>query len=117
MSRNPKKYLYDISASIEIILNDYLAGIDSFEVYNENRMVRDAIERRLLIIAEAAHKLHQMGVVLALSDPIINRRNTIAHQYDEINPRKIWQSLHRELPALKKKRIAYLRNDFKFFLN
>lgn len=101
MAKNPKKYLYDISESIRIILSDYLSDIDSFEEYNANLMVQDAIERRLLIIAEAAHKLRQMGIVLTLSDQIINRRNTMAHQYDEINPRKIWQSIHRELPSLK----------------
>ncbi len=101
MNRNPKKYLFDISSSITTIFDDYLNNVDSFEQYESNSMIQDAVERRLTIIGEALNKLRQQGVKLQSSDPIINRRNTLVHQYDEYNPRKVWQSIHRELPSLK----------------
>ena len=64
MNKNPKKYLYDISESISTILDDYLASIDSFEQYESNAMVQDAVERRITIIAEAMNKLRQQNVRL-----------------------------------------------------
>ena len=101
MPKNPKKYLFDISHSIEVILNEYLKEITSFDEYKGNLMAQDAIERRLTIIAEAILKLRKYEVKLPFGDEIINRRNTILHQYEDYNPRKIWLSLQKELPFLK----------------
>lgn len=101
MNRTEKKYLYDISESIRIIFDDYLKGIDSFGQYEADLKTQDAVERRLMIIAEAVYKMRRKGVSLPSADQIINRRNTMAHQYDEYNPNAIWDSIHRELPSLK----------------
>lgn len=101
MNRTEKKYLYDISESIRIIFEDYLEGIDSFGQYEADSKTQDAVERRLMIIAEAVYKMRRKGVSLPSADQIINRRNTMAHQYDEYNPIAIWDSIHRELPVLK----------------
>ena len=101
MNRTEKKYLYDISESIRIIFDDYLMGIDSFDQYEADLKTQDAVERRLMIIAEAVYKMRRKGVSLPSADQIINRRNTMAHQYDDYNPNVIWDSIHRELPSLK----------------
>ena len=101
MNRTEKKYLYDISESIRIIFDDYLTGIDSFGQYEADLKTQDAVERRLMIIAEAVYKMRRKGVSLPSADQIINRRNTMAHQYDDYNPLAIWDSIHRELPGLK----------------
>ena len=101
MRKDPKKYLYDISESINTIFEDYLKGIDTYEQYADNAMVRDAVERRLTVIAEALYKLRRNGITLASGDQIINRRNTMIHQYEEYNPRKIWRGIWEELPGLK----------------
>ena len=101
MTRIQKKYLFDISESIRMIFEEYLVGIDSFDQYEADSKTQDAVERRLLIIAEALHKIRREGVSLPYADQIINRRNTLAHQYDEYNPIAIWESIHRELPGLK----------------
>ena len=101
MNRTEKKYLYDISESIRIIFDDYLKGIDSFGQYEADLKTQDAVERRLMIIAQAVYKMRRKGVSLPSADQIINRRNTMAHQYDEYNPDKIWDSIHEELQGLK----------------
>ena len=101
MPKDPKKYLYDISESIRIIFEDYLDGIDSYEDYDAHPLIQDGVERRLIIIAEALYQLRGQGIRMPSGDQIINRRNTIVHQYDEYSPRKVWIGLHDELPGLK----------------
>jgi uncharacterized protein with HEPN domain len=101
MPKNQKKYLYDISESIRIIFDDYLKNINSLDEYEADSKTQDAVERRLIIIAEALHRLREMGIRLPSTDEIINRRNSITHQYDEYNPRTIWLSLFRDLPPLQ----------------
>ena len=101
MTRIQKKYLYDISESIRLIFDEYLGKIDTLEKYEADLKTQDAIERRYLIIAEALYRIRRRGVNLPFADQIINRRNTIAHQYDEYNPKKIWRSIIEELPELK----------------
>ncbi len=101
MTRRVKKYLFDISYSIDAILNNYLSAVDSLEQYEEDMMLQDAVERRLIIIGEALNKLQKMDVELATADRLINRRNTLAHQYDDYNTETIWRSIHQDLPPLK----------------
>ena len=101
MPKDPKKYLYDISESIRTIFDEYLEGIHSYEEYHAHPLVRDGVERRLIVIAEALNKLRNLGIHVSSGQSIINRRNTIIHQYDEYSPRKVWLSLHDELPGLK----------------
>ncbi|MEM6805900.1 MAG: HepT-like ribonuclease domain-containing protein [Bacteroidota bacterium] len=101
MDRIQKKYLYDISESIRIIIEDYLLGIENLDQYEADLKTQDAVERRYMIISEALYKIRRKGVELPFANEIINRRNTMAHQYDEIKPRKIWNSLVGELPGLK----------------
>jgi len=51
-----RKYLYDITVSIESI-NDYLGEKKDFNVYLANKQLRRAVERELEIIGEAANKI------------------------------------------------------------
>ena len=101
MTRNEKKLLYDISGSISTIFDDFLDGIDGFDEYKADFKTQAAVERMLLIIGEALYKLRREGITLSVGDNIINRRNMLAHQYDDYNPDTIWNSVHRELPGLK----------------
>ena len=101
MSRTEKKYLYDISESINTIFDDFLDGIDTFAQYKVDLKTQAAVERMLMIIGEAIYKLRREGITLSYGDNIINRRNTLAHQYDDYNPDTIWNSVHPELPGLK----------------
>ena len=101
MPKDPKKFLYDILERIGYIFDEHLAEILSLEEYESNQTVQSAVERELIIIGEAVYKLKRKGTTLVNADQIINRRNTLAHQYDVFNAAAIWVSVHNELPTLK----------------
>ena len=101
MSKDPRKFLYDIIESIDFIFEEHLASIEDFEQFAANRTVQDAVERRLMTIGEALFKLRREGFTLSFSDQMINRRNTLAHQYDVVSPLAVWESVQNELSALR----------------
>lgn len=102
MTQNAKKYLFDIAQSIDIIFDIHLKEIDSLDAYVTSISAQDGVEKRLIVIGEAAFRLRQMGVSLPLTDQLVNRRNTIIHQYDQFTHKAIWYTAQQELPLLKK---------------
>ena len=102
MTQNAKKYLFDIAQSIDIIFDIHLKEISSLEEYTNSISAQDGVEKRLIVIGEAAYRLRQMGVPLPLTDQLVNRRNTIIHQYDQFTHKAIWYTAQQELPLLKK---------------
>ncbi len=109
MNIKAKKYLYDILRSAEMI-EQHLIGIEDLFAYEQDIKTQDAVERRMIIISEALRRLTEMGVSLTQADRLINRRNTIVHQYDQFLPEAIWRSVQKELPALKTE-VAKLLNE------
>ena len=101
MFKDPKKYLFDIAEAIMLIFEEHLQGINSLEAYKTNRTVQAAVERQLITIGEAVHKLKRLGVQIPYADNLINRRNTLTHQYDVFSASAVWNSVHSELPHLK----------------
>ncbi|MEL6672006.1 MAG: HepT-like ribonuclease domain-containing protein [Bacteroidota bacterium] len=101
MNKREKKLHYDISLAITHIFNTHLQGIANFHSLAENLTVQRAVERKIGIIGEATYQLMRLGKSLSCSDQIINRRNTIVHQYDAFKPEGIWTFVHQELPSLK----------------
>ncbi len=86
MNRIQKKLLFDISERIDFISQHHLVGINTFEAYESSQTVQSVVERELIIIGEAVHKLFRIGIKLIYADKLINRRNTLAHQYDAYSP-------------------------------
>ncbi|GAB4406447.1 MAG: hypothetical protein OHK0039_08190 [Bacteroidia bacterium] len=78
-----------------------MQGISDLEAFHSSLLVRDAVERRLAIIGEAAYKLRKLGIALSQSDQLINRRNTLIHRYDDFSVRSVWVHIRQDLPALK----------------
>ncbi|MEM7657999.1 MAG: HepT-like ribonuclease domain-containing protein [Bacteroidota bacterium] len=109
MTIKEKKYLFDILRSIELI-EQHLEEVDSLFAYEQDIKSQDAVERRMIIISEALRRLVETGVHLPQADRLINRRNTIVHQYDQFLPEAIWRSVNRELPGLKYE-VPQLLND------
>jgi len=101
MPKDPKKFLYDILEAINFIFDIHLKGITTLEEYEAEYTVQAAVERRLITIDEAVYQLRRQGITLSFADKLINRRNTLAHQYDVYNSVAIWVSVHDELPTLK----------------
>lgn len=101
MTLKEKKYLFDISQAIDNIFLVHLADVKDELTFETNLTILRAVEREIGIIGEALSKLQQLGCQLSYSDSIINRRNTIIHQYDATKPITIWVFIHQDLSNLK----------------
>ncbi|WP_330205021.1 HepT-like ribonuclease domain-containing protein [Cyanobacterium sp. DS4] len=66
-------------------------------------LLQSAIERQLEILGEAARRIsddfQQENKQIPWSD-IIGQRNIIAHQYEKVNQKRIWQVITVDIPNL-----------------
>jgi len=97
-----KKYLYDISESIESI-EKYLGDKRDFNIYLADKMLRRAIEREFEIIGEAISRIEKLDSSIEISSKrqIISMRNRVIHGYDKIDNEIVWGTIVRHLPVLK----------------
>ena len=69
-------------------------------------MLRLAVERAFEIIGEAVARLARFDVATAerISDyqAIIDFRNVIAHDYDELKNSTVWEKIERHVPTLRR---------------
>ena len=80
----------------------YLAGLDR-RAFEQDGRTRDAIERCLERICEAAHRLGQQAEVLMPGQPwgdIRGMGNRLRHAYDRIDLAIVWNTAQGRLPAL-----------------
>ena len=112
MAHNIQKYLYDIQQSIDSI-NEYLGIKRDFLVYEENKLLRRAVERELEIIGEAANRLLQLDPEIPIKNArkIVDLRNFVIHGYDKVDNVIIWGVVSKDLPKLKKE-VDVLMNQF-----
>jgi uncharacterized protein with HEPN domain len=81
-----------------------LQGITTYEQYAASITVKDAVERRLIIIGEAVNKL----MLLDPEDPIEHGqkirafRNRLVHSYDATDDMTVWAILRNHLAPLRK---------------
>jgi len=80
MDNKLKKYLFDIQTCISNIDN-YIGESRSFEIFQNNQMLRDAVERNLEIIGEAVNQLLRINPEIQISNArrIVDARNKIIH--------------------------------------
>ncbi len=103
MQKDAHIYLHDILFSIGLI-EQYVSGI-SFHTFEDSYDIQDKVMRRLEIIAEAAKKLPEEIRSQYEDIPwksIIGLRNVIAHNYDDVNLKEIWEIVSHHLPETKK---------------
>ena len=84
--REPSLWLRDIAEAIERI-EQFTQGMD-FESYRADRKTIAAVERKLLLISEAAIRLGDRGPALCPGLPWDNIRglgNWLRHQYDRVD--------------------------------
>ena len=95
------KYLHDIKVSIESI-NSYLGGNRNFSEYQNNKMLRRAVEREFEIIGEAMKMLANIdeNISITSKQQIIGMRNRVIHGYDKIDDEIVWGTIVRHLPSL-----------------
>ncbi len=66
MDNRTKKFLFDISESIQSIEN-YLGQKRDFNIYLANKMLRRAIEREFEIIGEAMNRIDKIDTNLKIT--------------------------------------------------
>ncbi len=109
MKREIKKHLYDIKISIESIY-EFLGDKRDFIEYQNNKLLRRAIEREIEIIGEAMNRalIEDPDLEIENARKIVDTRNWVIHGYDKVDDVIIWGIISKHLPKLKKEIEAYL---------
>ena len=101
-SHDPAVCLADMLENIERVAS-YVAGMDRNEFQRDGR-TRDAVERCLERICEAAFRLGDQAAALMPSQPwgeIRGMGNRLRHGYDRLALSVIWNAIQDELPSLE----------------
>lgn len=110
MSREIKKYLFDILTCIEEIESFFEGREITIEHLRNDRKTLRAVERDLEIIGEATKRLLKISPEISISgaNEIIGARNYIAHDYQFVSLKILTKILTDHLPVLKTEVIALL---------
>ena len=102
MTEKEKKFLSDISNSIELI-ESFTKDLKSFTDYQRDLKTKGAVERHLGITGEAVNKFLKESEKndLKNASQIVSLRNRLIHSYDNIDDSIIWSILTRHLRPLK----------------
>ncbi len=102
MTEKEKKFLSDISNSIELI-ETFTKGLKSFAEYQKDLKTKGAVERHLGIIGEAVNKFLKESKTNDLENAaqIISLRNRLIHSYDNVDDSIIWSIVTRYLRPLR----------------
>jgi uncharacterized protein with HEPN domain len=99
--RAPRLYLEDIRGAIARISDYTSAGEEEFR---SSELLQDAVLRQLLIVGEAVQHLpddlleREPGIQW---ERVVGMRNRIVHGYHKINMDVVWDTVERDLPALR----------------
>lgn len=102
MAHRPEKLLADILAAAAAI-DQFVQGKSRAD-YDDDLMLRSAVERQLEILGEAVRRLEVLDPMLVkqISEHrrIIAFRNIIAHGYDGLDNDIVWQAVLEKVPVL-----------------
>jgi len=98
-----KKYLHDISQAADLITR--FVSARNRAGFENDAMLRSAVERQFEIIGEALAQLARLDAGSAgritESKRIIGFRNILIHGYAEVDPRMVWDIIETKLPRLR----------------
>jgi uncharacterized protein with HEPN domain len=98
---DPTDSLADIVENAERI-ERYLNGMDRAG-FGQDGLTRDAVERCIERVCEAAHRLGALAEALMPGQPwgdIRGMGNRLRHAYDRIDPDIIWNTARERIPTL-----------------
>lgn len=98
---DPADCLADIVENVERI-EAYLDGMD-YQAFEQDGRTRDAVERCLERVCEAAHRLGERAAALMPGQPwgdIRGMGNRLRHAYDRMDLNIVWNTVRHRLPAL-----------------
>lgn len=102
MQRDARAYLWDALQAADLV-NEFSKGAD-FAGYQQNAMLRSAVERQFEIIGEALNQLSKVDAGLAGKVPDLARivafRNILIHGYATVDDALVWQLVNEKLPDL-----------------
>jgi uncharacterized protein with HEPN domain len=102
MNQRTRKYLFDILTAGELITR-YCNG-RTWEDYQADSMLRDAVERRFEIIGEATGQMladdPNVGDHMPEARQVVAFRNRLIHGYAEVDDERVWQVVVEFLPQL-----------------
>ena len=99
--RAPRLYLEDIRSAVARI-SDYTSGGE--EEFKNSQLLQNAVLRQLLIVGEAVQHLPDDMLEREAGIPwerVVGMRNRLVHGYHEINMDVVWDTVERDLPALR----------------
>ena len=103
MRRDPKAYLWDALEAIDAI-EAFTRG-KSREDFQQDLMLRSAVERQFEIVGEALNRLARYDQSLATQIPdlgqIVAFRNILIHGYAIVDSNRVWRVVHESLPELR----------------
>jgi uncharacterized protein with HEPN domain len=100
--REPTLSLRDILNGIDMIVQ-FVRGMD-LEAFREDPKTVAAVERKLLLISEAATRLGEDAERLCPGLPWRNIRgigNWLRHRYDRVDTETVWNTVIDDLPQLR----------------
>jgi uncharacterized protein with HEPN domain len=102
MSREVAKYLYDIQESIDAI-QDYIGEGRDFTDFQQNKLIKRAVERELEIIGESINRILKLEPDLLITEAqrIVELSNWVVHGYDMVDDIVIWGLILKDIPELK----------------
>lgn len=74
------------------------------EVFVDDVRTQWAVEMGLIRIGEAVNRIPEDVLAQFPDQPwrqIVAMRNFAAHQYDDLDPRRVWRTVTRDVPALR----------------
>ncbi len=101
LSDRDKSYLWDISEACNDIIQ-FTENI-TYKEFSENKLIRFAVERQIIVIGEAANHFSDDFINVATEIPwkrIIGLRNIVAHEYGAILAERIWLIAKNNIPEL-----------------
>jgi uncharacterized protein with HEPN domain len=102
MRRDPRKYLSDMLDRAEFVSR--LLADRSLADLEEDRVLRSAVERELMVLGEAIYQLHRLAPDKAEQilgwDEIIRFRHILVHGYDVLEMEVIWDAVNNDLQPL-----------------
>ncbi len=102
MTKEELKYLVDVQLFIDE-LETFFPKEKKFENFNNNVLLKRAVERMFEVIGEAIKNYKNLNNTFEISQAkeIIGLRNIIAHAYDSVDYPKLWAIFINHIPKLK----------------
>lgn len=106
-------YIEHIISAISQI-EKYSLGLNQ-DSFIENDLVQDAIIRQFEVLGEAARRIITTDPEFTKKYPLLElesayrMRNALAHGYETVNLRTVWDTVDQKLPALKAEAVRILQ--------